>query len=223
MILERVELQTANLSETKLFYKDVLELELVEDCEDTFTVHAGATQIRFEATKEYDRPFYHFALNIPENQFREAKNWIQSRLSLIQEEGDDEVFFTSWNARSVYFEDPSGNIVEFIARHNLPNAISRPFHSREIQGVSEIGVVVHEVIPFVRTLNGIGLPNWKEDSEGLTPVGDEHGLLIVVRKGRTWFFSNQKPAEYYPLRVTIQGIGRMTFAEDSTFTIEQAP
>jgi hypothetical protein len=88
--------------------------------------------------------------------------------------------------------------------------------------VSEIGVVVNEVIPFVRILNEIGLPNWKEDGEGLTPVGDERGLLIVVKKGRTWFFSNQKPAEYFPLRVSIQGIGWLTFAEDSTFTVIEA-
>ncbi|WP_068781630.1 ring-cleaving dioxygenase [Paenibacillus sp. GM2] len=222
MILEKLELLTANLQATKLFYQEVLELQLVEDKQDTFTVQAGATRIRFEATEGYNCPFYHFALNIPENQFREAKSWIQSRVPLIQEEGDDEVFFTSWNAHSVYFEDPSGNIVEFIARHNLSNAISHSFHSGEINGVSEIGVVVDEVIPFVRALNKIGLPNWKEDSEGLTPVGDEHGLFIVVKKGRTWFFSNQKPAEYYPLRVSIQGIGRLAFAGDSTFTVIEA-
>ena len=222
MIIEKLELLTANLQATKSFYQDVLELQLVEDKEDTFTVQAGATRIRFEATEEYDRPFYHFALNIPENKFHEAKSWIQSRVQLIQEEGDDEVFFTSWNAHSLYFEDPSGNIVEFIARHNLSNAISHSYNSGEINGVSEIGVVVNEVIPFVRTLNKIGLPNWKEDSEGLTPVGDETGLLIVVKKGRTWFFSNQKPAEYYPLRVSIQGIGWLTFAEDSTFTVIEA-
>jgi len=218
MIIERLELLTANLEATKSFYQDVLELQLVEDKEDAFTVQAGATRIRFEETGAYDRPSYHFALNIPENKFREAKSWIQSRVQLIQE-GDDEVFFTSWNAHSLYFEDPSGNIVEFIARHNLSNAIPRSYNSGEINGVSEIGVVVDEVIPFVRSLNEIGLPNWKEGNEGFTPVGDERGLLIVVKKGRPWFFSNQKPAEYYPLRVSIQGIGPLTFAEDSTFTV----
>jgi catechol-2,3-dioxygenase len=98
MILEKLELLTANLQATKSFYQDMLELQLVEDKEYTFTVQAGATHIKFEATEAYDRPFYHFALNIPENKFREAKSWIQSRVQLIQEEGDDEVFFSSWNA-----------------------------------------------------------------------------------------------------------------------------
>ncbi|WP_197259213.1 hypothetical protein [Paenibacillus dendritiformis] len=136
-------------------------------------------------------------------------------MSLIQEDGEDEVFFTSWNAHSVYFEDPSGNIVELIARHNLSNAISHPFGSADIHGVSEVGVVANEVIPFVRALNEVGLPNWRPDNEGLTPVGDEHGLFIVVKIGREWFFSNRKRARSYPVKVLVRGIGWITFGEAS--------
>ncbi|MGG3836927.1 VOC family protein [Paenibacillus thiaminolyticus] len=215
MIVERAILLTGNPLETKSFYRDVLELELVEDRDDFFTVQAGDTQVTFQTTTAFARPFYHFAMNIPENKFREAKSWLQARMTLIEEDGEDEVFFTSWNAHSVYFEDPSGNIVEFIARHNISNAISHPFGSRDINGVSEVGVVANEVIPLVRALNEMGVPNWRPDNEGLTPVGDEHGLFIVVKTGREWYFSNQKQAECYPVKVFVSGIGWITFADAS--------
>lgn len=215
MIIEKVILLTGNSNETKSFYRDVLELELVEDRDDSFTVQAGSTQVTFQSTTAYARPFYHFAMNIPENKFREAKSWIQARVTLIEEDGEDEVFFTSWNAHSVYFEDPSGNIVELIARHNLANAISHPFASGDINGVSEVGVVANEVIPFVRALNEMGVPNWRADNEGLTPVGDEHGLFIVVKTDRIWYFSNEKQAQCYPVKVFVSGNGWITFADAS--------
>ncbi|UWS64423.1 hypothetical protein N2384_05495 [Bacillus paralicheniformis] len=50
---------------------------------------------------------------------------------------------------------------------------------------------------------------------GLTPVGDEHGLFIVVKTGREWYFSNQKQAECYPVKVFVSGIGWITFADAS--------
>ncbi|RJG19138.1 VOC family protein [Paenibacillus thiaminolyticus] len=215
MIMERVIFLTDNPLATKSFYRDVLELEIVEERDDSFTIQAGAAQITFQTTTAFARPFYHFAMNIPENKFSEAKSWLQARVALIEEDGEDEVFFTSWNAHSVYFEDPSGNIVEFIARHNLSNAISHPFGSGDIHGVSEVGVVANEVFPFVRALNDMGVPNWRADDEGLTPVGDEHGLFIVAKTDREWYFSNQKQAQFYPVKVLVSGIGWITFAAAS--------
>ncbi|MBU9709233.1 hypothetical protein KSP24_20225 [Paenibacillus sp. AK121] len=52
-----------------------------------------------------------------------------------------------------------------------------------------------------------------------TSLGDEHGLFIVVLKGRGWFFSNGKKAVSYPVEVWIENIGLITFtsAEDFVF------
>lgn len=92
MIMERVIFLTDNPLATKSFYRDVLELEIVEERDDSFTIGAGATQVTFQKTKEFARPFYHFAMNIPENKFHEAKSWLQARVTLIEEDGEDEVF-----------------------------------------------------------------------------------------------------------------------------------
>lgn len=209
MIFDQVTFLTDKLHLLKRFYIDILELELLEEASQQFTIRIGWTNVTFRSAGEGEAPYYHFAINIPENKFMEAKAWAIKRVVLTHEQGDDEVFFTSWNAHSIYFDDPAGNIVELIARHNLKNGIEESFTSRNFLCISEIGVVREEVIPYVRELNEMGLPNWKEDSEGLTPVGDEHGLFIVVKKDRPWFFSNQRAARPFPLEVTVRGIGTL--------------
>ncbi|MDV2682791.1 VOC family protein [Alkalihalophilus lindianensis] len=212
MKITEVSLSTSNLNEMRSFYEDVLELPMVKEDKEAFTVQVGATTLTFLQSNELEDPFYHFAINIPENKMDEAKAWIQSKVELNTENDSDEVFFKSWNARAIYFEDPAGNILEFIARHNLKNGVTHRFSSMDFLNVSEVGVVVRDVIPFVRKLNQLGLPNWREDSEGLTPVGDETGLFITVKNGRRWFFST-KDAKFFPFEVSIEGTGRMLFEE----------
>lgn len=207
MIFEELKLQTASLEELKIFYAEILELDMSDSSAEHFTVRIGWTSLTFVRAIG-GSPFYHYAVNIPENLMPEAKAWLQRRVVLNTVDGEDEVFFTSWNAHSVYFEDPAGNIIEFIARHNLSNAANGPFTSDMLECVSEIGIVRDQVIPFVRELNAKDLPNWKEDSEGLTPVGDEQGLFIVVRDQRPWFFSKQL-ASPYPVAVKVRGMDWM--------------
>ncbi|WP_035185862.1 VOC family protein [Alteribacter aurantiacus] len=211
MKINQINLFTNQLNEMISFYRDVLELNVINESAQTFTVEVGTTSLVFEQVED-SKPFYHFAMNIPENKFEEAKDWIQSKIQLNTENDSDEVFFETWNAHAIYFEDPSGNIVEFIARHNLNNAVNHRFSSDDLISISEIGVVVEKVIPFVRKLNERGIPNWKEDHEGLTPVGGEEGLFITVKEGRRFFFSQRK-AVFFPLEVKVQGIGRFSFVK----------
>ena len=49
--------------------------------------------------------------------------------------------FENWNANAVYFYDNNGNILEFIARHDLQNNQFTPFNSESILNISEIGIV----------------------------------------------------------------------------------
>jgi catechol 2,3-dioxygenase-like lactoylglutathione lyase family enzyme len=210
MNLKEIALLTNKLSEMKEFYKDILDLQIIKENTSNFTVKVGLTNLTFKQSELKSDPFYHFAINIPENKMEEAKSWIKSKVALNIEEEDDEVFFKSWNAHAIYFEDPSGNILELIARHNLKNGVEHNFSSKDLLNISEIGIAVEDVIPFVRKLNEIGIPNWRDDSEGLTPVGDENGLFITVKSGRRWFFSN-KDAKFFPFQVFIDGIGAFSF------------
>lgn len=212
MKIKELTLLTNKLKEMKDFYKHIVELKIIRESSNSFTVRIGSTDLVFKETESETDPFYHFAMNIPENKLDEAKSWLQKKIILNTEEEEDEAFFKSWNAHAIYFEDPSGNILEFIARHNLKNRIEHHFSAKDILTISEIGIVVDEVIPFVRRLNHIGIPNWKEDSEGLTPVGGEEGLFIIVKSGRRWFFSNQN-AKFCPFQVCIDGFGTLCFSQ----------
>lgn len=198
-----VELETGCLDEMKAFYIERLEMALLEETADSFVVAAGASQLRF--TKGAGHPFYHFAFNIPENKIAEAKSWLEGRVELIEEEGDTLVFFPHWNAHSLYFCDPAGNIVEFIARHNLANRAAGEFTPTDILCVSEIGMPVDDVMDTIEKMQMVfNLSTWREPSNQFAPIGDENGLVIVVPKGRGWFMSS-RAAEMFPMRLKIKG------------------
>lgn len=213
MIIENVTLLTSHLQDLKLFYTNTLECTLLEDDSEHFAVKIGSTNLIFKLTNQYEEPFYHLAINIPENKFREVKEWVSTKVPLIKEDGADEVFFDSWNADSIYCEDPSGNIVEFIARHNLGNSTTHSFSAKDFICISEVGIVADEVTPLARKLNEMGISHWREGSEGFAPLGDEHGLLIVVKKDREWYFSNHKKARLFPVEISIKDIGTIRFVE----------
>lgn len=215
MKFKEISLLTNRINEMKNFYRDILGLRIITQSSDYFTVKVGFTSVTFKQSPVDSEPFYHFAINIPENKMAEAKFWIQTKVELTKEENLDEVFFKSWNAHAIYFEDPSGNIIELIARHNLKNGVEHIFSSEDILNISEIGVVTDEVIPMVRKLNELGIPNWKEDSEGLTPVGDEMGLFIIVKSNRRWYFSEQA-AKFHPFSIEIEGMDKLTFSKKNS-------
>ncbi|PKR84547.1 VOC family protein [Heyndrickxia camelliae] len=209
MIIEKLLLDTNKIADLRNFYKDMLGLNITEDTPQCLTFKVGETLLSFKETANKNHPFYHFAMNIPNNKFQQAKKWLQDRgVKLNREDGKDEVYFETWNAESVYFEDPAGNIVELIARHHLPNKTEGEFSSEDLLNVSEIGIVRDQVLPFVQELNNIGIPCWKEADESFASVGNEEGLVIVVKRGRRWYFSN-KDAEIFPVTVWIKGIGKI--------------
>jgi hypothetical protein len=62
------------------------------------------------------------------------------------------------------------------------------FGPGDLLRVSEVGVAVGDVPTAVRgPERDLGLEVWNEPNEEFTTVGDEEGLLIVVKCGRPWF------------------------------------
>ncbi|MDQ0270626.1 VOC family protein [Cytobacillus purgationiresistens] len=219
MKFEIISFQTKQITNMKEFYTQKLNLELMIDEQDRFSVKVGDTELIFKETAAANNPIYHFAINIPHNKMNEAKAWIKKLIDLNIVDGEDEVFFESWNANAIYFTDPAGNIVEFIARHNLNNRIEAPFHSNHLLNISEVGVIASEVIPFAKKMNGLGLGNWRNGNEGLTPIGDEEGLFIIVKNERRWYFSDQLAA-FYPVEATIRNFGKICFHRLDDFIFE---
>src|SRR5262245_54691838 len=179
MNIAYLELPTRDLVAQRDFYSQVLELPVNLSAEK-LEVQAGETVLVFiQAEPDFDGA-YHFAFNIPENQFLSAKAWISERIPLLHDEnGEDEFASESWNSQSVYFKDVAGNVLEFIARHNLKNRAETEFDGAQILNVSEIGLPSEDVIVFANDLcETLDIAVFKQEpNESFTPVGDDHGLL----------------------------------------------
>jgi hypothetical protein len=203
MKITRLELLTVNLPAQQEFYAKILELS-TKLTPSGLEIQAGKTELLLtQAAPDFDGA-YHLAFNIPENQFRAAKEWISSRAPLLRDEtGKDEFESESWNSDSVYFKDSAGNVLEFIARRNLKNTAEGYFDSKQILQVSEIGLPSENVVAFANELcTRLNLTVFKQQpNETFTPVGDDHGLLILPIKGRIWIPNSGVPAKLLPVKV----------------------
>jgi catechol 2,3-dioxygenase-like lactoylglutathione lyase family enzyme len=204
MQIRELQLGTSALAQQYDFYTRVFSFPVLQKTPDMFVLQAGASRLIFNRTADAHTGIAHFAFNIPENQFAAAKQWLQKRTPLWRNMDDgDEFFFEAWNAHALYFYDPDGNILELIARHTLLSASNRPFSEQSILNISEIGIVTDDVPAQVAAIEArIGAMVYcGPGSESFTPVGDEEGLFIVVKRGRMWFGDSGKAAESIPITV----------------------
>ena len=210
MNIQKLELLTTDPGVQRDFYSTVLEIPA--DITPTgLHIQAGATEILFtQAPSDFDGA-YHFAFNIPENQYFAAKNWISSRISLLKDKtGREDFNSTSWNSDSIYFLDAAGNVLEFIARHNLQNTATGDFDSSRILNISEIGLPTENVIDLANELcSRLRLSIFKQEpNENFTPVGDDHGLFILPITNRIWMPDSGVPARMLPVKVSGNGNGK---------------
>jgi catechol-2,3-dioxygenase len=208
-----------DLAAQKSFYRDTLGLPVVRDSEEELTIGAGTTRLSFRGARPADgSPIYHFAFNIPENKLPAAQEWLAARTPLIVKEGRKVFHFPTWNAHSIYFHDAAGNIGELIARHDLDNAAPGPFAVEDVLYASEIGLVVDDVPGTVEALDThLGLPVYRAGTSTLVPVGDEHRLLIVVRRGHVWLPTRNTEAAVFPIEAELAA------ARPATYTLPGYP
>ena len=184
------------LIELKKFYTNTIGLPLLSEQSDRFSFRAGETTITFIKTNEKDAtPFYHFAFNIPENKIVKAREWQLKRtaLSATPSQLVDENYpkdirhFQHWNAHSVFFWDPAGNLVEYIARHDLKNSADGEFSSGDLLCASEIAFIVQDTETIANEIrSSFNINQYRGGDENFRAIGDENGLLLVIKKGRVW-------------------------------------
>jgi catechol-2,3-dioxygenase len=197
MKLQHIQIQTNNIQETTSFYQDILELPIIEKTTDSVTIQAGNSTLKFIENPQF-KSIHHFAFNIPENKLDEAIDWCKSKVDLIFIE-DQKVItnFENWNANAVYFYDNNGNLLEFIARHDLNNAQTEAFSSKSILNISEIGIVNENPLELGKQLivkHGLEFFSKNANSEFFAAVGDDEGLLILVHPKRNWY-PTETPSE----------------------------
>jgi catechol-2,3-dioxygenase len=205
MHIQELRLVAPDLLALQQFYGALLGLPTQLDANDTLTITIGSSRLVFMHTPVLPSPIYHFAINIPPDQFDAAANWIRQRTPLIADSNGRDLFYLDdWDAHNLYFYDPAGNIAELIARHRLPYPSETPFGAASLLNISEIGLATDDLPGLVDQLQArVQLLPYRSRSEIFTAVGDEHGLLIIVARGRIWYPETGKPALDVPISVDL--------------------
>lgn len=203
MKLTRLCLHATDLDAIQSFYTGVLGLKLVDHNTDTISFQAGSTTLMFRQSAIIN-PVYHFAFTIPANKLDEAYQSLQGKVHFIEgAPGVPIVDFSNWNAKSFYFLDNSGNVLEFIVRFDLHNEAPQPFSGEQICAVSEIGLVTESVPTLSKYLEDFyGLPAFEKQPmlDNFAAIGNDHGLLILSAKGRHWYPTDIE-AEAFPAEI----------------------
>jgi len=209
MRLKEIVIKTSQLWQLKSFYGSVLQLNVISNEESAFSLKFGESYLRIEETKS-GNPFYHFAINIPANKIEEARLWLRNKVELIwMEDYKSEIAdFRNWHAKSVYFFDPGGNIVELIARFDLANPSAEEFTSDHFLSISEIGLVfpenqIQEQVDKLKKQSGLNYFLKQPPMEQFKVLGDDEGLFIIVTENRNWY-PTTKPSGIFPLEITME-------------------
>ncbi|MDY8137080.1 hypothetical protein [Aquimarina sp. 2201CG5-10] len=199
-------LTSTSLQEMKEFYVNKLGLNILTEKRDKeITFIAGKSTLTFTKTnQDLGNPWYHFAFNIPENKILKARAWQLERSELIltpkrlrdPNYPNDVRHFRNWNAHSVFFWDPAGNVLEYIARHNMKNRREGAFTSDDILNISEIGFVVDDQQEEAKGLHkNLNLDEYPKGSSFWWSMGDENGLLLCLPK-RIWGETTDTPKKF---------------------------
>jgi catechol-2,3-dioxygenase len=210
MQITKLKLQSNNIRAQQDFYTQQLGLPS-QITNNTLSIRIGSSELQFVQDSAFTGR-YHFAFDIPKNQFEASVHWLEQRTAIASDAtGNTRFEAGEWNADNVYFYDPQGNILELIARHdldesNLENASDQTFDSASLLHISEIGLASNDVLEmiawFEKTLE---VGTYKSFDETFAPIGDVHGLVIAVQEDRIWFPDTGIPAQILPTELTIHG------------------
>jgi hypothetical protein len=224
----------APLEDMARFYGRVLGLPISRPDDRTVRVTAGGTALIFERdAPPGSPPFYHFAVNIPENKIAAAHEWQRQRTDLLPIPRTlqdatlprEVVHYRHWNAHSIFFFDPAGNVVEYIARHALRNGSAGPFTPADILYASEIALVVDDVLEATDRIGQAAmLGRYGAPSEAFAALGDEYGLVLVMRRGRVISFDSPRRSAVgvFPTGVVVRGARRATMPPLAAFPYDLA-
>ncbi|MBX7044640.1 MAG: glyoxalase [Ignavibacteria bacterium] len=204
MQITELTLFTDNISETKNFYGNILSLKIISQSDNQVGFQAGSTKLIFKECKNTQKPFYHFAFNIPSNKLTEAIGWMAEKVNLLPTDENSFIAnFKNWNAKSIYFFDAAGNIAELISRFDLKNETGEKFNSSQILCVSEIGIVSNDLHSIKQKLiNDYKVSDFVKsvNSDTFSAMGDDNGLLILAVENRNWYPTTM-PSQKSPFQI----------------------
>lgn len=179
-------LQTPDLKKQVAFYTDILGFNGKQNSLRAFEIQIHDARLVFGNGSA--QPPYHFALHIPAGIETQAADWLDSKTEVLEYDGEKIQQFPAWNAKSLYFKDPSSNIVEFISRPGIADNMVG-FGPGAVAGLAEIGLAVDDLEGICEVLHSkLGLGKYDKGNDNFCAVGNDDALFICVReKQKTWF------------------------------------
>lgn len=215
MLLQQLALHTAApIAEMQDFYTKILGFQSLSASAEAFEVQVGDTRLAFHTTHLVGKkPFYHFAFNIPTNKVEEAAAWLVAQgITPLQipvdtdEEPTVIAEFENWNARAVYFHDPAGNIVEFIARLDSKYMSLKPFTPQSVISVSEIGLACANAKTYAAELREkYDLTSFTKgtNTDVFWALGADNGLFVLSATSRNWFPTDTQ-VQHFPMKIAFK-------------------
>lgn len=206
MEILKLVLKSENLHETMMFYQKTLGFELLFQNKNELGFRVGFSELIFEKSIKGSSPSYHFALLIPPYSIEQAYQWLKERVQILNPESGPIVNFENWKAKSVYFMDNNGNILELISRDELYYEMKCNFSKQHIICINEIGLVSKNPLQTAQSL--IKNSRLEFFSKAIMEpdflvLGKDPGLLVISREERNWF-PTQRAAKAYPIRFEIR-------------------
>lgn len=200
-LFKHVLLYTDKLKQLRRFYVNILQFDAIESTETQFSIQIGKSKLTFS---ESDQPaFYHYAINIPGNQFVVIKDWIQTRYHLNKQGGINEIYKPIFDADAMYIEDPAGNLIQLIGRRNRDFLGS--FSHEVFLDISEVTLVSSHVKELGEQIQDIDLPllsGIEADPKAENFLGRDDSYIVLVNEKYKPDFLKGKLASF-PLEMTL--------------------
>lgn len=201
-MFKTVTLYTNQLKQLRGFYGNVLGIPIEESTDEHFQISIGTSKLIFRLSEL--QTSYHFAINIPGNQFTLAKQWAKERVMLNREAAVDEIYYARFEADAFYFEDPVGNVIELIARRYVDKWSD--FSVESFLNLSEVSITTPFVEEVGEKLQTIGIPisgHVQIEPNELNFLGKKDTFILLVPPKRRWYFS-KRMSETSPLEIVLE-------------------
>ncbi|WP_430639230.1 VOC family protein [Haloferax volcanii] len=115
--------------------------------------------------------------------------WLDDRadVDVLDTDEGPSVRFDFLGCDSVYFEDPEGNVIEYVCYDG--DAAGEFDPATDLRGVTEVGMAVPDVASFVASMTeALGIEPLESFEGGdLVFVGDRDARFVVSPVGRPWY------------------------------------
>lgn len=166
------------------FYGETLGFHC-EIKENGVLIELGYSTLLIEKANVKRTPI-HLAFHIATGSILTTKNWLDSKVQWLERNSQRIVEFPDWNARSFFFLDSMGNILEGIERPDRPISTFQLGQEGFI-GLAEVGLPTTHFEEVKANILQHGLGLYDEGNQDFAALGNYEGLLILVREGRPWF------------------------------------